>query len=245
MRKYRLVFLAFALIFFLLFYLFSRQVKLESFKQVNFDTTVRFQDKIPERFGELFEDAGALIAPVPSIIIVFFITALGFITRKGIKSKVFIFIIPVAFALLIGAEVYGKAKVESPAPPFFMLKNPTTLFPKYHVQEHYSYPSGHSARALFLASSLLYVMLPLFVRRLAIFVILLLIFLFYILFISVGKIYLGHHWLSDIIGGWILGIASFLLVLTFLFNEKYRKMLVKLKEITSMVIKEKEEEKQK
>lgn len=216
MRKYNWVFLTLTFTLFLFFYLFSRQVKFERFKQVNFNMTVRLQDKIPERYGELFEDSGVLVAPLPSVVFVLLITAYGFIIRKGCKRKLSVAIIPLAFVLLVGIEVYGKMKVESPAPPFFMLKNPTTLFPTYHVQEQYSYPSGHSARALFIAISLLISALPVFRKHNKVFLLASILLLSFIIFISIGKIYLGHHWLSDIVGGSILGFATSFMVLTVL-----------------------------
>src|SRR3989344_234646 len=53
MTKRRLLFL-FSLVFFTGFIFFSYLVAKEKFTQLNFDTTVKFQDKIPGRWDLLF-----------------------------------------------------------------------------------------------------------------------------------------------------------------------------------------------
>ncbi len=204
--KTRIIFFFLFIACLFLFYLLSLFVKQERLTRVNFDTTVRLQDNIPRRFDGLFEDMAFLVSPGMSIIIGIALTGLAFFDIRTKRIHVAALIIPLAFVGLLAAEVFGKSRVESPAPPFFMIKNPTTVFPRYHVQEQYSYPSGHAARSMFfvgIASLIVFRS----IRRRSIAFVFLICFLCLSLFISVGKVYLGRHWLSDILGGWILAWA--------------------------------------
>lgn len=202
---YKTLFLISGFFFLFLFYVFSLQVKNERFKQINFDTTVRLQDNIPARLEEPLEDISFLVSPVLSL---FWVGLFTLISLVGIKKRVVYpgaLLIPLFFGLMIGAEIVGKSRVESPAPPFFMLKNPTTIFPKYHVQEAYSYPSGHAARSLFFAGL---ISLYTFKRcHKLLFICVTSIGLGMVVLMSVGKVFLGHHWLSDIVGGVIVAIG--------------------------------------
>ena len=77
-----------------------------------------------------------------------------------------------------------------------------------------SYPSGHSAASLTFALLVPYVLLPYLSLPL---LILLTVFLACVaLLTAYGRLYLDVHWLTDIIGGWVLSIAIFLLSQTFL-----------------------------
>jgi membrane-associated phospholipid phosphatase len=180
-------------------------VKQERFKQINFDTTVRLQDNIPARFDEPLEDLSFFVSPVLSLVWVSVLTLLSLINLKEKKLYLGALLIPVFFALMITGEIVGKARVESPAPPFFLLKNPTTIFPRYHVQEDYSYPSGHAARLLFFAGIVSYLLWR--TKKRTFFVICTTVALAIVLVMSLGKVHLGHHWLSDIVGGWIIALA--------------------------------------
>ena len=91
-----------------------------------------------------------------------------------------------------------------------MIKHPTSFFPANYVNEQYSYPSGHAARAVFLAILLGFTMK----KRVWIMVSLIL----FVILISLSRIYLGHHWLSDVIGGLILGSGSGLLTISILLS---------------------------
>lgn len=226
--KVTLITLILGVVFLFLFYVFSYQVKLESFKQINFDITVRLQDKIPSRMDEIFEDMSYFVSPVMSIGFVGLLTVLLFVGIKERKIYPGALLIPLFFGLMIGVEIYGKARVESPAPPFFMLKNPTTIFPKYHVQEAYSYPSGHAARSLFFAGLLSYYFLRM--KKKILFVFSVTVTLLISITMSIGKVYLGHHWLTDIVGGWIIaaGFLSFA-VLSLRFNINLSFILKKVK----------------
>ena len=198
MNKYLLVL---AILFFLFFYVFSREVKRGFLKQTDFNITVRIQDKMPKRFDELWEDAAFFVTPVPSLFIIGLLTIAAF-AQKKIRLRAFI--IPLLFAVLVMGELYGKSVVHHPAPPFFMIKNPTTIFPKFYINENFSYPSGHAARAVFLG-----IVMWSFIHRKR-FIFCMLVGL-YVTLVALGRIYLGHHWLSDVIGGALLGAGCGLL----------------------------------
>lgn len=223
-NQYRPFIVCFGIGLFLLvtFFFVSRAVRDGYFTTINFDTTVRLQDNIPHRVAELFEDASFFVSPFFSVLWVSALTIFAFFSQGLRKLTGGALSIPIFFALSVFAEVYGKTVVHSPAPPFFMLKNPTTIFPTYYVQESYSYPSGHAARSFFLA-----VVLWLIVffqsryfhsKHLRIFIPIgvgIGLFLLASL-ISIGKVYLGHHWVADILGGSLVGIGFGLLTCGFL-----------------------------
>lgn len=190
----------FGLALLLIFTIFSRQVRTGSFQSIDFDTTVRVQNFIAkldiQRLEGLLEDIGVLASPLISVIVV---GVLIFWTRSLPKAIFILF----AFGLMILAEIYGKSAVHHPAPPFFLLKNPTTIFPTYHVWEQFSYPSGHAARAVFLSLIAFF----LFKKRLWVGIAMGV----YVGLIVLSRIYLGHHWLSDVVGGVLLGSGFALL----------------------------------
>ena len=205
----------------LTFVLFSREVKRGFLKSTDFNVTVKLQDKIPSRFDQVMDDGAILIDPIVSSIIVLGLTGWVFLNTKG-KRKIFAASIPIAFVLLTLIEMYGKNFVPHAGPPFFMIKQPTTIFPQFHVVQPYSYPSGHAARATFMGVIFLSLVTGhvlqksgrLGMRRWMIGGI-----VGYVVFIYMSRIYLGHHWLSDIIGGALLG-GGFALFALALFRLK-------------------------
>jgi undecaprenyl-diphosphatase len=205
----------FGLFIFLVFYVFSVFVKHEIFSQMNFDFTVKLQGNIPERFDEIIEEVAFFVSPFISIFLVGLLTLYAGIDIRKKMIYPGALLIPLFFALMIGIEIFGKVRVESPGPPFFMIKNPTTIFPTYFVQEAYSYPSGHAARALFIFGTFCLVSFRSWNKKVV--AILVAALSGIILTISLGKVHLGHHWLSDIIGGWIIASAFLVLLVPFLF----------------------------
>jgi membrane-associated phospholipid phosphatase len=209
------VILAISFVLLIIFYFFSREVKRGFLKETDFAVTVKLQERIDTstrlRFaafiGNVFEGSTFTASPGVSVVFVGLLTIAALYDRKRKRFNWKAFIIPVMFALLVAGELYGKSVVHHPAPPFFMIKNPTTIFPKYYINEMYSYPSGHVARAVFIgiiAYALFIIPYSLF-RRKKVKVFVVTGIIGYIFMVSISRIYLGHHWLSDVIGGALLG----------------------------------------
>lgn len=194
-----------AVIFLFGFYLFSREIKRGFLKQTDFDTTIRLQNHIPAQLDSAWDVLALPVTPAPAVLVVSTLTVVAFFNKK-IRFRALI--IPLFFGLLVMGELYGKSVVHHPSPPFFMIKNPTTIFPQFYVNEQYSYPSGHTGRAIFLGLVIWFITSK---RRSAILAVVI-----YILLVAIGRIYLGSHWLSDIIGGGLLGGAAGLATFAFL-----------------------------
>ena len=214
MKRLHVFLLGLALL--LSFALLSRSIKRGSMKEVDFSVTVKIQERIDNSSklrlailtGEIMEGSSFFASPLVSILAIIVITTITFIKRK--KWRMAALVIPLAFGLMTLAEIYGKSVVHHPAPPYFLLKNPSSVFPKYYVWENFSYPSGHAARAMFLAT-VLYILTK---KRARVGIALAI----YVSLISLSRVYLGHHWLSDVIGGTLLGSGSGLLTIPLLLS---------------------------
>lgn len=185
----------------------------ECMRSMDFAATVKVQEGIDTSshlrlsavVGTLMEGVGALAGPVVTSLLVLGITGYVVITGKS-KIRFFALLIPVFFAGIVGIELVAKLFVHHPPPPFFMIKNPSAVFPMYHVSEDFSYPSGHAARAVFVVVLFMLIFVGRVKRRPARLLVAGLA-VGYVVLVSAGKVYLGHHWLSDVIGGWLLGGA--------------------------------------
>lgn len=190
-------------LFLLVFTWYSQFVKRGGGKNIDFAVTVKIQERIDKSsrlrlarlVGEVMEGSTFFASPLMTTVGILIITILAGLKRK--KYRFMVLLIPLLFGLLTLGEMYGKSVVHHPAPPFFMLKNPATVFPKYYILEDFSYPSGHVARAVFFAFTALF----LIKKKLLIGIVLGI----YIGLVGLSKVYLGHHWFSDIVGGLLLG----------------------------------------
>lgn len=186
---------------FVLFVFFSYLVAREFFVQFDFDTTVRLQDNIPRRFDDFFSFFSDIGSFEPSVLILLIILAL--FVRKIRAAFVVLF-----FAAFHFIEIYGKQFVDQLPPPEFMLRTKKIIeFPQFHIREEFSYPSGHAGRAAFICVLLFFLALK--SKKLSrfqkMFIIAAIVVYDAIMFTS--RVYLGEHWISDIIGGVLLGAA--------------------------------------
>jgi membrane-associated phospholipid phosphatase len=129
-------------------------------------------------------------------------------------------VLPVAFVLAGSLlELAGKQLIHSPAPGKALQRFPDFLPALAHRLGHYSFPSGHVLRATMTYGLVLYLSerWELFGRdssRLSPVLVLL------IFFVGYGVVYLGWHWLSDAIGGLLLGLTLLFALIAYLERKR-------------------------
>jgi membrane-associated phospholipid phosphatase len=198
---------------FFLFVLFSYLVHRDLFTTFDFNATVHLQDNISRRFDGIFSflsDIGKF--EVMTIVLI----GIFVITRKWLAGGV-------ALALYGGFhlfELFGKYFVNHPPPAQFMLRTQQVLnFPQFHVRSEFSYPSGHSGRALFITVILLVLLWNSKRMHLSAKVALTCLLVGYDIAMLTSRVVLGEHWTTDVIGGSLLGMALGLLAGGFLVGK--------------------------
>jgi undecaprenyl-diphosphatase len=206
----KLLLLISGIILFILFVCFSYLVHKNLFVHLDFDTTVRLQAKVPRRFDAPF----SFLSLIGSFEIV---SILLLLLWSFVKKLNYIFVLSI-FGIIHAIEFFGKAFVTHPGPPHLFIRYDIGFnFPSSYVQPGSSYPSGHLARTLFISTILIFIIhhfkkLSDVQKRLLYCVIAVFVGLMFI-----SRIYLGEHWLSDVIAGSLLGGSMGIFSLLFIF----------------------------
>ena len=140
------------------------------------------------------------------------ITSLGSATVLAVVSVIAVIVIAsrrqAAQALFVVTAIAGSVALNGTLK--VTVQRPRPVLPWAHVLPDYSFPSGHTMNALVLYLAIALVMWVTLGRRFG--SIAVLVALGIAIAVGVSRIYLGYHYLSDVVGGLAAGIAWLLVV---------------------------------
>lgn len=190
----------------LVFTYFSYTVAKERWQKIDFDTMVKIQDKIPTRFDENFSLLSLLGSAEVTVGFCIVMALLALMRFKIMTVLAWAMIVPASLA-----EVFGKLVLYHPGPPLFFHRTTlVTHLPSFYVHTEFSYPSGHMTRTIFIITVLACLVLYSSKNLILRYILVSLLIGFGVL-MGVTRVSLGEHWLSDVIGGGLLGISMGLL----------------------------------
>lgn len=211
----KISFLILSLLTFFVFTVFSYSVAKEAWQRIDFDSTVRLQDHLSRKFDSYFSYFSLLGSVEITIGVALLMSLLSLLRKRFLAALAWLIILPASFF-----EVFGKLVIFHPAPPVLFHRNVLEAnLPSFYIHTNFSYPSGHMTRTIFLVTVFLLMILLSKKKHLKLISSLLLFGLAFMM--TLTRVYLGEHWLSDVLGGGLLGLSSGLFASIFVTNKKY------------------------
>lgn len=212
----KIPFLLLSVSLFFVFVGFSYIVARERFNQIDFNTTVRLQDHISRKFDTPFT-MFSLIGSAEVTAIIWLMLIIFLLIKRYFLSVLSLSLFWIGHFF----EIFGKLFVLHPSPPHLFYRGTVDFnFPSQYVATAYSYPSGHMMRTTFLAT---FIFLYFFFRvKSSVKIPILFALIIFILLMAVSRIYLAEHWLSDVIGGTLLGTSLGVFAAIFIIPKKLK-----------------------
>lgn len=187
----------------------------EKLQQFDFDTTVKIQDRIPRVYDPVFSYFSLLGSVEVTLGICLFFSLIALVRGRWLASLGWMLIIPAT-----AGEVFGKLVLFHPSPPVFMHRGMlSTTLPSFYVHTDFSYPSGHMTRTIFIltvAFCTIFLSGENFLTKWM----KLGIILVFALLMALTRVSLGEHWLSDVVGGTLLGMGVGLFSAMLIFGRR-------------------------
>lgn len=209
-NKTALILILAGLGFLFFFFIFTFIVKSDVLRQLDFNMTVKVQDKLPDKAYSFLHIVSELARFEVITVVLFLLIAVS-------RRWMLLIITLVIYGGSHVVELIGKTLLNQPPPPFMFYKLQSDIwFPSTYVSEGNSYPSGHSMRSIFLAIIVTALLLssrkPSGVKL----GVILMLFGFAAL-VALAKVALGQHWFTDVIAGDLAGIGGALLCAGYIF----------------------------